>query len=364
MMTGPQAMVLSGSIGKGHDVVAAVCSEALASAGLTPSTYDCMELLGHWERRLADVGFRWLLSRPALYDGFHFSYLRGAAAVSDRGDRAACGRIADALERDLGEQTELVLAVFASGVAAAGELARRHPGLKTAVFCTDATVHKMWVHEGIDLFVATCELAACTVRQYRPAAEVSVIPPPVRAPFYTAPERGQARDGLGVRESDPCVLLVAGGWGIAPLADFAARLVRSGYAVLAAAGSNRKLLRQLEALAADHPGLRAFGHTDRMPELMSASDVVVTGSGQTCHEVRVVGRPMVLVDVVPGHGRENLLHELCRGGALACPPEPDRVLGAVQQALKQPPPEPWPINSVEQWQQHFLAALQPLGLPS
>ena len=58
-----------------------------------------------------------------------------------------------------------------------------------------------------------------------------------------------------------------------------------------------------------------FGFTDRIPELMAAADLVITSSGDTCAEARAVGRPLLLLDLVPGHGRDNLQHELELGDA-------------------------------------------------
>ena len=48
---------------------------------------------------------------------------------------------------------------------------------------------------------------------------------------------------------------------------------------------------------------------------MAASDLVITSSGDTCTEARTVGRPLLLLDVVQGHGRDNLQHELELGDA-------------------------------------------------
>lgn len=368
----PRALVLSGSIGRGHDVVAQVCAEALAAGGMEPSLYDCMALLGSWNARLAERSYRAILSRPALYDAFHFSHLRAEGSFSRFGDRAACRRIASRLDSSTDWEPDgpggrgrvaLVLSVFATGAAAGAELALRRPGLRTVVFCTDATVHAMWVHERTDLFVATCELAADTVRRYRPTAEIAVIPAPVRAPFYDPPTRAEARSAVGIREDASCVLLVAGGWGVAPLARSAAAIADAGHDVIAVAGANARLRRQLADVARSRPGVRAFGFTDEMPTLMAASDVVVSGPGQTCHEVRVVGRPLVVLDAVPGHGRENLLHELMLGGASSCSPAAESVLRAVEAVLKSPPvPPPWPVRSAGEWDAHLLAALRPLGL--
>ena len=69
------------------------------------------------------------------------------------------------------------------------------------------------------------------------------------------------------------------------------------------------------------PMLRPFGFTDQVPELMAAADVVIALPGAaTCAEARVVGRRLLLLDVMPGHGRDNLLHELEQGSAEACGP--------------------------------------------
>ena len=88
-----------------------------------------------------------------------------------------------------------------------------------------------------------------------------------------------------------------------------------------------------------------FGYTERVPDLMAASDVVVTSSGDTCREARTLGRGIVLLDVVPGHGRENLMHELELGGATVCMPTPDSIARAVRSFVGDParsrvPPAP------------------------
>ncbi len=359
-----RALVLSGSIGRGHDVVAEVCASALRAIGLESRIADCMALLGPVNAAVAEAVYRLMLARPGIYDGFHFAHLRAEGAFSRYGDRAACRRIADRLAGELGnDQLDLVLSVFATGAAAGAELATRRPGLRTAVFCTDATVHAMWVHERTDLFIASSELTSQTVRRYRPSAEVVVIPAPVRPGFYAPPSKPDARVHLGVRLEGSCVLLMAGGWGIGPLARSAAELADHGHHVLAVAGSNRRLLRDLRAIARDQPLVHPFGYTDEMPLLMSAADVVVTGPGQACHEVRVVGRPLVLLDAVPGHGRENLLYELMVGGASSCSPSGGAVCRAVEAALKSGlTPPPWPVRSEADWRASFVKALEPLGI--
>ena len=72
---------------------------------------------------------------------------------------------------------------------------------------------------------------------------------------------------------------------------------------------------------------------------MSASDLVVTLPGAlTCGEARAAGRGLVLVDAMPGHGRENVQHELELGGAEVCNPRPADITRSVLAALDRPQP--------------------------
>jgi UDP-N-acetylglucosamine:LPS N-acetylglucosamine transferase len=103
-----------------------------------------------------------------------------------------------------------------------------------------------------------------------------------------------------------------------------------------------------------------FGFTDRIPELMSASDVIVTTSGDTCREARVIGRNIVLLDVVPGHGRENLMHELELGDAAACLPTPASVVGNVRRFLDERATSP--TRQSISWDKGFIGELVAAGV--
>lgn len=349
--------------------MAAVCQAALGGrrgqvGEPDVEVVDCLRLLGPVSGRVAERLFRASISLPALYDGFHFAHLRAEGRLSAGGDRQAVRKILRRLqERQLLDGVELAVAVFATGAPVAAEIAARRPGAKAVVFCTDATAHSKWVVDGIDLYVVTSELAAVSLRRYRPQAELAIVPPPVRPQFYEAPTKEEARERFGLPGEASCVLLVSGGWGLGPLAEAATALVRAGHYVLAVAGHNRKLQARLESIAARHKRLISLGYCEDMAGAIAAADVVVSGSGQTCNEVHAVGRKLVVLDVVPGHGRENLLHEVITMGATAASPHPESVLGAVENSLKaDEEPIAWPVKSAAEWNARLLAALHPLGV--
>ncbi len=254
----------------------------------------------------------------------------------------------------------MVISVFATGASAAVHLKDERPDLATVVFMTDSFAYGMWAHEGTDLFLVTSDLAAASVRRYNPDARVVVVEAPVRPDFYAAPDQAEARSSLGIPHDVPCVLLMSGAWGLGPLDEVARALAVEGWWVLAVSGTNESLAARLAAVARHHPTVIPFGYTDQVPALMAASDVVVTSSGDTCREARVIGRRMVLLDVVPGHGRENLMHELELGDAAVCLPTPASVVGNVRRLLDDRDWEPQRTRT--DWGNDFINALATAGI--
>jgi UDP-N-acetylglucosamine:LPS N-acetylglucosamine transferase len=323
-----------------------------------------MSLLGAKSGGAAERLFSALIAVPGLYDGLHFAHLRTGSRLAELMGRRARARMVPSLRAELGrEPADLVLSVFATGASAAAQLKPEAPSRRTVVLCTDVSVHRLWVAEGTDLFLITSPAAAASVRRFLPRAAVSVVPPPVRAAFYAAPTQEEARQALGVPLGDPCVLVIDSGWGFGPLVESVSALAAAGVHVLAVAGRQRAVERRLRELARVNRRVTSFGFTDRVPELMAASDVVVALPGATtCSEARVVGRQLLLLDVMPGHGRDNLLHELELGAAHVCRPDAAGVTSSAL-ALLDGVPRPAPRSgSVPRWEPAYAAALERVGL--
>ncbi len=357
-----RALVVSGSIGLGHAMVTEACHEALEGLGWSVRSVDAMALLGSRSGRAGERAFKILTRFHTVYDGLHFAHLRTGSRLARALDRVPARRLVPVLEAELASQpADLVLAAFATGASAAASLKRRRPCLRTAVLCTDVSVHSMWAHEDIDLFLVTSPAAAASVRRFVPRARVCVVPAPVRSAILAAPSRDEARAELEMACDQPCVLLMGGGWGLGPLARAAAELARSGITVLAVAGRNAALERRLRTVAAAMPRVRAFGFTDRIPQLMAAADIVITTPGATtCSEARALGRPLLLLDAVPGHGRDNLQHELEQGHAEVAGPDPAKLAAHVLAMLEDRSPAPVPV--ADRWEDGLQRALALLGL--
>jgi UDP-N-acetylglucosamine:LPS N-acetylglucosamine transferase len=236
------------------------------------------------------------------------------------------------------------------------------PDLRTVTFCSDLNPHAFWVHPTTDAYLVTSRTSEAFVRRFHPEARVVVVPAPVREQFYDAPSRADARDSLGIPDDERCALLMTGAWGLGPLVEVARTLARAGVYTIAVAGRNTEVEQRLRAAAAEEKLIIPFGFTDRIPELMAAANVVVTTSGDTCSEARVVGRSLVLLDVVAGHGRENLQHELELGDAVVASTDAGLLARGVLCALDRtvdPTPD---LGRREAWEKALDEVLRLVGL--
>ena len=296
---------------------------------------------------------------PGLHDAFHYAALRTGNKLALQADAVTrlrlVPRLRDYLDR---HPVELVISISPAAASAVSTVAPRYPFMRHIVLCADASPHRLWIHPRVDLYLVRSAAAEPAVHRFRPDARVVVIPPPVRAQFYRPPAQRTARIGLGIAEDARCVALTAGSQGNGPLAEIADALAAAGLTVLAVAGYSSRLEYRLCDVAERRPGVLAFGFTDRMPELMAAADLVITTPGGTCAEARTVGRPLLLLDLVQGHGRDDLLYELELGDASVTSKRPADVVRSALACLERiKPPPAGPTRSLADFEDKLKIAL-------
>jgi 1,2-diacylglycerol 3-beta-galactosyltransferase len=164
-----------------------------------------------------------------------------------------------------------------------------HPGVPLLVVLTDLAdfPKRFWIEPGIDrVVVGTDEAREQAVALGLPPERVSRVSGMMLHPrFYRAGgpearERVRAERGLGAQ--DFAVTLLYGGKGSPEMAPLAEQLLASdpAWRVIAICGDNPGLLARLAPLEASSGGrLRSFGFTDRVAELMAASDVLASKPG-------------------------------------------------------------------------------------
>jgi UDP-N-acetylglucosamine:LPS N-acetylglucosamine transferase len=193
---------------------------------------------------------------------------------------------------------------FASVVLGRARRKRRNPlRVPAFTFLTDFAVHPLWVHEGIDAHICVSPSAASGVRHLLRSPKISISGPFVPERFFRDHDRTALRASFGIPEGKLAVLLSAGSWGVGDIAHTYQQLaaVPEIFPILIC-GRNEALRQRVEA----HPGGLALGWTDKMAELLAASDVVIQNAGGlTALEAFASGVPVVSYKPIAGHGRDN-----------------------------------------------------------
>jgi len=191
-----------------------------------------------------------------------------------------------------------------------------------SLFCsvTDFAVHALWVVENVACYyVATEEARRQLVRRGQPETQVAVKGIPVDPVFARRLSREDARRKLSIPDDGPVVLILSGGVGVGPAAELIRAVGASGTAcrLLVVAGSNAALKASAEEAARGiSQPVTVFGFVDNIHELMDAADLIVSKpGGLTTSEVLSKGKPLLIMDPIPGQEQRNGEYLLEAGAA-------------------------------------------------
>jgi processive 1,2-diacylglycerol beta-glucosyltransferase len=113
------------------------------------------------------------------------------------------------------------------------------------------------------------------------------------------------------------LLVLSGGFGMGPVAEVLAELDKApgDFQTLVVCGRNDELRRDLAGQDRKHP-TRVLGFASNMHELMAVADLIITKpGGLTSSEVLAMGKPLLIVDPIPGQEAANSDFLLERGAA-------------------------------------------------
>ncbi|MFD7503236.1 galactosyldiacylglycerol synthase [Streptomyces sp. NPDC059850] len=310
-------LVVSASMGAGHDAVAGELARRLERAGHRADRVDVLELLPAGIGPGLRVFYRAAVRRaPAVYAGIYRAFFQSGPDPGPDHDHGGGPRPGTAPLAALAEDRLLALAgrlrpdavvpVFHLAAQLTGRLrARGALTVPSAVVVTDFAVHRQWLHPGNDLHLCVTEEAAERVR--RALGRPAVATGPLVAGRFLGPAPGAAgwrrRFELHAPGRPP-VVLSAGAWGAGTrLADTARLLSAAGYLPVALCGRDERLRHRLSRW----PQVVALGWEPDLPGLLGATRALVdNAAGQTALEALATGVPVVGYRPIPGHGREGV----------------------------------------------------------
>lgn len=337
-------LVLSASVGAGHLRAAEAVELALrelAPAGSTIRNVDVLTLAGPLFRRVYAQAYLDLVNAAPHLLGYIYDLTDVSHDANPR-KRDQFRRLVqrlnlrkfDALLNDGAESAgtrakqapppawDLVVNThFLPAELIAGKRLRRTSVQRHITVVTDFDAHALWVNQPTDRYLVATPEAALSLRHWGvPGDTIEVTGIPVHPVFAKERSASGCRERHGLAADRPCVLLLAGGFGVGPIERMydAILAMDRPVQVVAVTGKNSALKAKLERIKppARH-ATKVLGFTTEMDELMAAADVVVTKpGGLTSSEVLARGAVMAIMNPIPGQESRNSDYLLEQGAAI------------------------------------------------
>jgi processive 1,2-diacylglycerol beta-glucosyltransferase len=184
---------------------------------------------------------------------------------------------------------------------------------------TDFEAHALWMNNCVDLYcVAAEETKARLVARGAEADNIIATGIPISGRFSGNSDHNSARKTLGLRDDLPIMLVLSGGFGMGPVAQILGELDKVGqqFQMVVVTGRNEELRRELAALDRKHP-THVLGFASNMHELMAIADLIITKpGGLTSSEALAMGKPLFILNPIPGQEAANSDFLLERGAAV------------------------------------------------
>lgn len=215
----------------------------------------------------------------------------------------------------------------------------RYPARLAHVVTDLASGHAAHFAADLDACFVPTEQARRQALQYGlPAHKVILTGQPVWPNLRERMSNGAAvRASLGLRIDQPVALMTGGGDGMGAVAPTARAIIRSALKLqlIVVCGRNESLRAELETTPAGMP-LRVLGFVDNIPELMGASDILISKSGTlTLCEGLLAGLPILMYDAIPGQEDGNVEYLVQNGAGVFCP-TPRAVVAQLRAWLDDP----------------------------
>ncbi|HXT38845.1 MAG TPA: glycosyltransferase [Candidatus Angelobacter sp.] len=215
-------------------------------------------------------------------------------------------------------QPDAVICTHYLPVEIMAHLERKGFNPMTVCVVTDFEAHALWMEQTVDLYcVAAEETKASLVARGARARDVVVTGIPIAGKFSNRPDSRTVRRNLGLRDDLSVVLVLGGGFGMGPMSKILAAIdkVERNFQTVVVAGRNEKLRRELACADFRHP-VRVLGFVTNMHELMAVADLIVTKpGGLTTSEALAMGKPLFILNPIPGQEAANSDFLLERGAA-------------------------------------------------
>ena len=312
-------LIFYGSYGGGHLSAAKAIKQELESnyTDIEVKMVDCIEYINKYVNKLTTEAYKELAKKaPFLWKYVYKDSQKGPlATISTTSNRLMSHKLNVLLQEF---KPDLIISTHPFGTQMCGILRKKDKiNCKIATVLTDFHIHAQWLvfNEYIDnFFVSNEQMKLDMIKCSIPEEKIHVTGIPVSKRFLEDFDKTAICKSFGLDPAKETVLFFAGGeFGLGRNTTFmtlkALERLFSKMQVVAISGKNPKMKKKFEELVAttgSEDRIKILEFTDKVPELMSISSIVVTkAGGLTITESLTSHLPIIIINPIPGQEEEN-----------------------------------------------------------
>jgi processive 1,2-diacylglycerol beta-glucosyltransferase len=310
-----RVLIATVTAGGGHLAAAAALDEAWRALrpGDVVDQVDLGKFFSPLHRKIVSEGYVKLVNHAPELWGMMFAKtdrpktaqaLNRVRAIFPSNSRVRFGRYVKQFKPDV------VLCTHYSPLETLNHLRRKRGGPRplTVSVVTDFEAHALWMDACVVLYcVAADETKARLVARGAAEENVVVTGIPISAKFSARVDAKAVRKTLGLRDDLSVLLVPSGGFGMGPVGEILTELdkVERPFQSVVVTGRNQELRRELAAQDRKHP-TQVLGFVTNMQELMAVADLIITKpGGLTSSEALAMGKPLFILNPIPGQEAAN-----------------------------------------------------------
>ncbi len=312
-------LIFYASYGGGHLNAAKSIDACLRkiNAELDIELIDCMKYVNIALEKITTAAYREMAKKlPWAWGRIYADSQKGPLAhISSRSNKILAIKLLRLLRE---KKPDLIISTHPFGSQMCSYLKRKGKiESKIATIMTDFAPHDQWLvgssHTDY-FFVAHDKMKDYLISKNIPAEKIYATGIPISERFLFSFDRKQILDTFGLHDNLKTVLFFGGGefgLGKSKTISIFESLVHyiENIQVVAISGKNEKMKNTFSEIVTRNQkenSVKVLSYTDKVPELMSISDLVVTKpGGLTTSESLACNLPMVIINPIPGQEEEN-----------------------------------------------------------
>ncbi len=314
-------LIFYASYGGGHLSAAKSINNYLNNnySNIQTELIDCMKYINTFLEKVTTRAYKEMAKKaPKLWRQVYYRSQKGLLSrISKDSNKLMARKLAKLI---CAENPDLIISTHPFSSQMVSYLKKKEIlHCKLATILTDFEIHEQWLvgYEYTDLFFVSNEhMKDALIEHNIPLSKIHVTGIPFSDRFLQAFDKDKTFQMFNLDKTKNVALFFGGGeFGLGK--DRTVQLLKNlitvakDYQIVAISGKNAKMKLAFEKVVSDvcvENRVRVLPFTDKVPELMSISNVVITKpGGLTTTESLVSKLPIIVINPLPGQEEENAL---------------------------------------------------------